>query len=299
MSAAHFGLGTAAMSSARGAPLWCGPAGRRDAIDTVMMAAEQGVGFVDTAPFYGWGVAETIVAEAFKRTDRRVPIFTKCGTLRRSDGSFVDDSRPQALRDDVMASRDRLGVERIDLVQIHDPDSSTPIEASWEALMTLVDEGFIGAAGLSNHSAETMTRALRVGPVTVVQHQYSLLHRTPEHDGTLDWAKDQGIRFLAWAPLGSGFLTDDFDLAALAPDDLRRGLRWSTDPGTAMVVDRLDRVAQRHEASRAHTAISWLVRQGANPIVGARTPSELQMHLREPLELTDADQLLLNASHDR
>jgi aryl-alcohol dehydrogenase-like predicted oxidoreductase len=219
------------LGSSESGPLWWGPQDHRDAVDTVLAAIDAGAAFIDTAPFYGWGRAERIVAEAIARVPRRPPVFTKCGTIRRGD-TWVDDAAPSAVRADVLASLDRLGLERVDVVQVHDPDPATPIEATWEALMALRDEGLIGGAGLSNHDPVLMTRALAVGPVAVVQHQYSILHRAPEHDGTLSWCEAESVPFLAWAPLASGFLTAGFDLDALHPTDLRRRLSWATSQQT-------------------------------------------------------------------
>jgi aryl-alcohol dehydrogenase-like predicted oxidoreductase len=178
-------------------------------------------------------------------------------------------------------------------VQVHDPDPTTPIERTWETLMDLVDEGVIGAAGLSNHDAAQMERALAVGPVAVVQHQYSILHRDPETDGTAAWCTERGVPLLAWSPLASGFLTDGFDVGALHSTDLRRRLRWATSAAerTRRVRARLGDVARRHGTTISHVALSWLMARGAHPIVGARTPDEARQAMRPPLELDAWDEL--------
>jgi aryl-alcohol dehydrogenase-like predicted oxidoreductase len=199
----------------------------------------------------------------------------------------------------VDASRTRLGVEVLDAVQVHDPDPETPIEATWEALMELVDEGAVAVAGLSNHSIELMERALSVGPIGVVQHQYSLLVRDAETDGVLDWCADRGIPFLAWSPLASGFLVDDFDLEATHATDLRRRLRWATtEPArTELVRSALRTVADRHDAAMVAVALAWVTRRpGVLAIVGARNPGEAEL-LGSPLpSLTDEDRELLDQS---
>jgi aryl-alcohol dehydrogenase-like predicted oxidoreductase len=155
-------------------------------------------------------------------------------------------------------------------------DPRTPIEESWQVACDLIGQGTVRAAGLSNHRVELMDRARAVGPVSVVQHQYSLLHRTPETDGVLEWCKEHGVPFLAWSPLASGFLADGFELAGLTAADLRRRLRWA-DPA---VVDPaglrrdLSGIASGADLSMSALAAGWVLSQGAQPIVGARTPAE-------------------------
>ena len=170
----RIGLGTAPISSHRTAPHWWGPQDRETAVRAVRAAVDAGVGWIDTAPMYGWGRAEEIVAEALAGLPERPLVLTKCGTLRADDGSFYTDNSPSAIRADVDGSLRRLGVDRLDLVQVHDEDPAVPVEETWGALHGLVDEGLIGAAGLSNHAVELLDRALAIGPVATVQNQYSL-----------------------------------------------------------------------------------------------------------------------------
>jgi aryl-alcohol dehydrogenase-like predicted oxidoreductase len=284
------GLGTAPLGSSEDGPLWWGPQDHTVAVDTVLAAIDVGAAFIDTAPFYGWGRAEQVVAEALAQASRRPPVYTKCGTIRRGD-SWFDDSSPTAIRADVLASLDRLGLDRLDVVQVHDPDPTTPIEVTWEALMGLAAEGLIGGAGLSNHDPDLMTRALTVGPVAVVQHQYSLLHRTPQRDGTITWCHDRSVPFLAWSPLASGFLASGFDLNQLHPTDLRRQLPWASTQAasTQQVTAWADTIAARLGVQRQDVAVSWLEDQGAIPIIGARTPTETQLISQPHTDLTQVD----------
>ena len=115
---------------------------------TVRAAVDAGVGWIDTAPMYGWGRAEEIVAEALTGLAERPLVLTKCGTLRADDGSFYTDNSPAAVRRDVEGSLNRLGVERLDLVQVHDEDPAVPVEETCGALHDLVREGLVGAVGL-------------------------------------------------------------------------------------------------------------------------------------------------------
>ena len=273
------GLGTAPLGSRPDGPLWWGPQERDASVATIRAAVDAGVDWVDTAPFYGWGLAEEIVGEALSGgLGAGVVVLTKCGTVRGADGSTQEDTSPASIRRGVDESRRRLGRDRLDVVQIHDPDPSTPIEESWAALLELVDDGAIGGAGLSNHPLELLDRALAVGPVTVVQQQYSLFHRVPERDGTIDWCREHRIPFLAWSPLASGLLTDGFDPDRTAPGDLRRNLRWLQGAQRARstaIVGAATRVAERHGATLRQVALAWVLRRpGMHAIVGARSADE-------------------------
>jgi aryl-alcohol dehydrogenase-like predicted oxidoreductase len=270
------GLGTAPLGSGPG---WYVDWGRVDADEaraTVLAAAQAGVGWIDTAPFYGWGTAETIVGTALAGAETRPTLLTKCGTFRRPDGSPFEDHSAAAIRRDLVASLSRLGVPSVGVVQLHDPDPGTPVEQAWETVCALIEEGKARAGGLSNHPAELMDRAASVGPVRVVQHQFSLLHRLPETDGVLDWCTSHGATFLAWSPLASGFLADDFRLGALAAGDFRQRLPWA-DPARldlARLRRDLGELALEASMTMAGLAVGWVLAKGARAIVGARTPAE-------------------------
>ena len=282
------GLGTAPLGSRAEGPLWWGPQDPEDAVGAVRAALDAGVDWIDTAPFYGWGRAEELVGRAVAGRRDEVRILTKCGTVRRADGRAAEDASPAAVRAGLHESLRRLGTDHVDVLQVHDPDPATPVEETWAAIADLVREGLVGAGGLSNHPVELMARAHAVAPVAVVQHQYSVLHRTPETDGVLDWCAGHGSAFLAWAPLASGFLIEGFDLAGLAPDDLRHRLPWAgSDLGPLR--RRLAAVAARHGVPVHRVALAWVTRRaGTYAIVGARTPAEAaDLH---PLpDLTAAD----------
>jgi aryl-alcohol dehydrogenase-like predicted oxidoreductase len=291
----RIGLGTAPISSHRTAPHWWGPQDRDTAVAAVRAAVAAGVGWIDTAPMYGWGRAEEIVAEALGDDPDRPLVLTKCGTLRADDGSFYTDNSPAALRRDVEGSLRRLGVERLDLVQVHDEDPSVPIEETWGALHDLVREGSVGAVGLSNHRVELLDRALAVGQVATVQNQYSLLDRSPEADGTLRWCARHEVTFMSWGSLGAGFLADGFDVTDLDPDDLRHRLRWAGADAalTARTREAAAAIASRHGCTMVAVALAWLTtRPFVFPIVGARTPIEA-IALVEPLPVLDSDERAL------
>lgn len=271
------GLGTAPLSSRRDGPLWWGPQDDGLSIATIEAALEAGIDWIDTAPFYGWGLAEELVGQALSGR-APVTVLTKCGTQRGPDGRAFEDASPARVRDGVRASLERLRMDHVDVVQVHDPDRATPIEATWEALMHLVADGVVGGAGLSNHPVASMERARAVGPVTVVQHRYSLLSRDAERDGVLAWCRAHRVPFLAWSPLASGFLAEGFDLAALDPTDLRRGLIWAqtaSQERLARTRRALTDVARELGTTMTSVALGWVVAQpGVAAIVGARTPVE-------------------------
>lgn len=269
------GLGTAPM----GGPGWqldWGPSDPAESVAAVRAAVAAGVGWIDTAPFYGWGRAEEIIGAALEGMARRPVVLTKCGDVPGPDGRVCDDHRPAVIRADVEASLRRLRCPVIDVLQLHDPDPRTPIEQSWQTVCDLIGQGTVRAAGLSNHPVQLMNRARAVGPVSVVQHQYSLLHRAPEADGVLEWCRQHRVPFLAWSPLASGFLADGFDLAALGTGDLRRRLRWA-DPAVidlARLRRDLSVIASAAGLSMTALAAGWVLAHGAQPIIGARTPAE-------------------------
>ncbi len=220
------GVGTAPIGSVPG-HWWVnwGPQDEGDSVRAIHAALDAGVNWIDTAPFYGWGRAEEVVGRAVRGRDD-VLVFTKCGTMRRADGDDYMDLSPAAIRADVDGSLHRLGVERLDLLQLHDRDPSVPIEETWGAVLELVAAGKVRHGGISNHRADEVERALAVGPVAGLQYEYSVLARDVE-EAILPLALERGLGLIVWSPLASGFLTDSFDVGALAPDDFRRTHRFA------------------------------------------------------------------------
>jgi aryl-alcohol dehydrogenase-like predicted oxidoreductase len=288
------GIGTAPIGSGRDWPVWWGPQDARQSIAAIHRALDLGVNWIDTAPFYGWGRAEEVVARAISGQRDNVLLFTKCGTFPDESGSRMD-LRPESVRADVEASLQRLQTDRLDLVQMHDVDPETPIEETWGELQRLIGEGKIRHAGISNHPAEAVERALSIGPVAALQYQYSLLHRAHESD-ILPLAERHGIGVLTWSPLAGGFLADDFDLDALDADDFRRRhpfAQLELDP----LRETLRAIGERHERSAAQVALAWVLRQPAvaGAIVGIRNepeaeqlPGAADLHL-DPDELQEIE----------
>ena len=264
------GVGTAPIGSLPGT-WWVnwGPQDEGDSVRAIHAALDGGVNWIDTAPFYGWGRAEEIVAKAIRgRND--VLVFTKCGTMRREDGDDFMDLRPEAVRADVEGSLRRLGVERLDLLQLHDRDPRVPIEETWGALLELVAEGKVRHGGISNHRAEEVVRALAAGPVAGLQCEYSALSRGVE-DEILPLALERGLGVIVWAPLASGFLTDGFSLDALAPDDFRRTHRFAE-----LDLRVLHETLRREGGTVVRGALRWVLSNPAvtGAIVGIRNERE-------------------------
>jgi aryl-alcohol dehydrogenase-like predicted oxidoreductase len=220
------GAGTAPIGSLPGT-WWVnwGSQDESESIRAIHAALDAGINWIDTAPFYGWGRAEEVVGRALRGREE-VLVFTKCGTLRRPDGDDYMDLRPEAIRADVEASLRRLGVERLDLLQIHDRDPTVPIEETWGVVLELVAEGTVRHGGISNHRRDEVERALAVGPVAALQYEYSVLARGAE-EAILPLALEHGLGVIVWSPLASGFLTDGFSVDALEDGDFRRSHRFA------------------------------------------------------------------------
>jgi aryl-alcohol dehydrogenase-like predicted oxidoreductase len=278
------GVGTAPIGSSPG--VWWvnwGPQDEGEAARAIRAALDAGVNWIDTAPFYGWGRAEEIVGRAIRGRDD-VLVFTKCGTMRRPDGDDYMDLRPEAIRADVEGSLRRLGVERLDLLQIHDRDRAVPIEETWGAVLELVGEGKVRHGGISNHPPEDIERALMVGPVAALQCEYSVLARGVE-EAILPLALVRGLGVIVWAPLASGFLTDGFSVQRLHEDDFRRGHRFAQ-----LELEPVRAALRDERRTAAQGAIAYVLSHAAvtGAIVGVRNE-------REALELAQGADLRLSA----
>ncbi|HXL35638.1 MAG TPA: aldo/keto reductase [Ktedonobacteraceae bacterium] len=272
------GIGTAPIGSTPGWRIYWGPQDESEAIRTIEAALDLGVNWIDTAPFYGWGEAERIVGKALQGRRDKVYIFTKCGTLQNEQGGEREDLSLASIRREVETSLRNLKTDNIDLYQFHDPDPNTPIEESWAAMQTLIEEGKVRYGGLSNHTIELMERAMTVASITSNQHQYNLLNREIEQDVLL-FSQQHTIGVLCWSPLASGFLADGFDLDNLDPHDFRRGRPYAQEPTFSKIKELraiLQQIAQDHNKTMAQLAIAWVLRQPAvtGAINGIRSPQE-------------------------
>jgi aryl-alcohol dehydrogenase-like predicted oxidoreductase len=265
-----------------------GTADDTESIAAIRRALESGVGWIDTAPLYGHGHAEEVVARALEpfRPAEDVLVFTKCG--RRfpppgDDAPIRYDLTPASIREECEQSLRRLGVERIDLYQFHWPDiaTGTPVEESWEAMAALQDEGKVRWLGVCNFSLELLDRVEAVRHVDSLQPSLSLLNRHALD--LIPWCREHGTGVLAYSPLASGLLTGSFDsgrLDSLAPDDWRRRSPMFADPKLSQnlaLVERLRPIADRRGCSVSSVALAWtLAIPGVTAaIAGARRPEQV------------------------
>jgi aryl-alcohol dehydrogenase-like predicted oxidoreductase len=272
------GIGTAPIGSTPEWSISWGPQDEQESIRTIQAAIDLGVNWVDTAPFYGWGRAEETVGKALQGRRDQAFIFTKCGTLRDEQGRWYENLQPETIRREVEMSLHRLQTDYIDLYQFHDPDPATPIEESWAMVQTLIQEGKVRYGGLSNHPVALIERAHALAPVTSNQANYSLLHRQIERD-VLPFAHHHGISMLAWSPLESGYLTDNFAVQSLDVADFRRRRPFGQEPAASKLKqlrETLTDIARRHQKTLVDLAIAWVLRQPGltGAIMGIRSEEE-------------------------
>ena len=263
-----------------------GPQKDDESLAALHHAFEAGINWVDTAAVYGLGHAEEVVGQVLRETSRQVLVFTKCGLnwYGRDDGQPQQDLRPASIRFELEQSLKRLGVERIDLYQIHHPDQATgtDVEDSWGTMAELVDEGKVAWIGVSNFDLELLERCERVRHVDSLQPPLSLIDRAAA-ERLLPWCQANGTGVIAYSPLGSGLLSGGFDRArldALAPDDWRRRSPQFSEPALSAnlaTAGRLEPVAARHGVGPAAVAVAWVLAQPGvtGAIVGARRPSQV------------------------
>jgi aryl-alcohol dehydrogenase-like predicted oxidoreductase len=278
------GIGTAPIGSTRDWHIYWGRQDEGDAIRAIHAAIDEGVNWIDTAPFYGWGHGEEIVGKAIRDRRDRVLVFTKCGTMNDKAGGDYTDLSPAVIRHDLEGSLRRLGVDRVDLLQMHDPDPKVPIEESWTEMQRLVSEGKVRHAGLSNHAPELIERALAVGPVVSAQHQYNLLSRVVERE-IFPFCGAHGIGVLSWGSLAEGLLTEGFDLEGLEGADFRRSRPNFQEPRYSRIrglTAELARIAADYEHTPSDLALAWMLTHGelTGAIVGVRTDEEARQLAR-------------------
>ena len=286
------GFGAMGMSQSYGQP---GP--REEMIAVLRAAVERGVTFFDTAEIYGAGHNEELVGEALEPFKGRVVIATKFGFKDPAAGTGAGlDSSPARIRKVADTSLKRLRVEAIDLLYQHRVDPSVPIEEVAGTVKELIQEGKVKHFGLSEASARTIRRANAVQPVTAVQSEYSVWWREPESNGVLATCEELGIGFVPFSPLGKGFLTGKIDEATTFDSTDFRNIvpRFSTENRKANqgVVDVLNDIARRKQATPAQIALAWLLAQKPwiVPIPGTKRLERLEENIGgASVELSAAD----------
>jgi aryl-alcohol dehydrogenase-like predicted oxidoreductase len=257
-----------------------------DSVAAIHRALELGVNWIDTAAIYGLGHSEEVVSRALKSWSGSRPyIFTKCGLRWDAQGNVQKVLSAESIRREVEDSLRRLGVDAIDLYQIHwppDPDSPA-LEEGWSTLADLKREGKVRWIGVSNFNVKQLRRAQAIAPVTSLQPPYSLLHRDIE-DEILPFCLREGIGVIVYSPMASGLLTGAMTrerAARLPQDDWRKAHADFNEPHLSRnleLVERLREIAKRHNRSVGEIAIAWTLRNPAvtGAIVGARNARQAQ-----------------------
>jgi aryl-alcohol dehydrogenase-like predicted oxidoreductase len=273
-------------------------AGRDEAesLATIDRAIGLGVLFLDTADMYGPYTNEELVGRAIRGRREAVVLATKFGNVRGADGSFLGvNGRPEYVRACCDASLRRLGVDRIDLYYQHRVDRTVPIEETVGAMAGLVRAGKVRWLGLSEASPGTIRRAHAVHPITALQTEYSLWSRDPE-DEVLPACRELGIGFVAYSPLGRGFLTGRFRTFEEIPDgDYRRSsprFQGENFRKNRELVRRLEEIASAKRCAPAQLALAWLLSRGEDvvPIPGVKSRARLEENVGAlGVDLTDED----------
>jgi aryl-alcohol dehydrogenase-like predicted oxidoreductase len=270
------GLGCMTMSSIYAAKVTDEP----ESIRTIHEALDLGIDFIDTADAYGAGQNEELVGRAVHSHLGLAFLATKFGNLRNPDGTFKGVcGTPAYVKEACEASLKRLNVETIDLFYLHRVDPNTPIEETVGAMGELVAAGKVRYIGLSEAAPETLRRAHATHPVAALQTEYSLFTRDVENDGVLDTARELGIAFVAYSPLGRGFLTGGVRVDEFGSGDSRKNQpRFSGDnlAVNLRLAEAVTAIAERKGCSPAQLALAWLMRQdGVIPIPGTKSVKHL------------------------
>ncbi len=254
----------------------------RESVAAIQRALELGVNWIDTAPVYGLGHSEEVVAQAIAGRRHEVIMATKCSLVWNEKGDVTDNLHADSVKRECEASLRRLNTDVIDLYQIHWPADNERIEEGWQAIGDLIAAGKVRYGGVSNfhYDMNNMRRAQTVRPIASLQSAYSMLRRYPEKE-TFAYLREHNIGFLAYSPMQAGLLTGKFDPARLAKDDWRGKAKEFQEPNLSINLDiiaRLQPMADKYGKTIAQIALAWVLRipEVTSAIVGARRPSQIE-----------------------
>lgn len=259
-----------------------GPQDDNDSIAAIHRALDLGINWIDTAAIYGLGHSEEVVGRALKSASQKPFVFTKCSMRWHDDRSIYRSLKAASVTGEVENSLRRLGVDVIDLYQIHWPDPDAEIEEGWEAMARLREQGKIRWIGVSNFSVEQMERAQRIAPITSLQPPYSMLRRAIE-EKILPFTRAHGIGVINYSPMLSGLLTGKMTaerVAALPQDDWRRRNVEFNEPRLSRnlrLVELLREIGAGHGVAPGVVAIAWTLHNPAitAAIVGGRSAEQV------------------------
>jgi len=268
-----------------------------ESIATIHRALELGVTFFDTADMYGPFTNEQLVGRALAGHRTEAVLATKFGNERTPDGTRIGvNGRPEYVRSSCDGSLKRLGVDHIDLYYQHRVDPDTPIEETVGAMADLVEAGKVLYLGLSEAAPETIRRAHAVHPITALQTEWSLWTRDPETNGVLDTVRELGIGFVAYSPLGRGFLSGAIQKPDdLAEDDFRRQnprFQGENFEKNLRLVQQVEEIAAGKGVAASQLALAWVLARGDDvvPIPGTKRRSYLEQNVAaDDIVLTEED----------
>jgi aryl-alcohol dehydrogenase-like predicted oxidoreductase len=291
----NIGLGCMGMTGFQEAHMY-GQADEQEAIATIHRSLELGGNFLDTADLYGPFKNEQLIAKAMGERRNDYILASKFGWEIDDDDNltWAINGKKAYVKKSIERSLKNLNTDYIDLYYLHRLDKNTPIEETIEAMSELVKEGKIGYIGLSEVSSETVKRAHAVHPITAVQTEYSLFERTVEERGVLDTLKDLGIGFVAYSPLGRGFLTGQVrSIDDLPENDFRRAIPRFQEAHfhkNIELVEAIEAVAGEKSVTSSQLALAWIMSKGILPIPGTKRRKYLEQNLAATnIELTKAE----------
>jgi aryl-alcohol dehydrogenase-like predicted oxidoreductase len=260
-----------------------GPQDDKESIAAIHRALDLGINWIDTAAIYGLGHSEEIVARALKSTSHKPLVFTKCSMRWHPDRTIYRSLKAASLEEEIENSLRRLGVETIDLYQVHWPDPPDQIEEGWATLARFREQGKVRYIGVSNFNVEQMQRAEKIAPVTSLQPPYSMLRRAIEAE-VLPFARAHNIGVINYSPMVSGLLTGQMTaerVAALPVDDWRRRAVEFKEPRLSRnlkLVELLRQIGGGHNVAPGVVAVAWTLHHPAitAAIVGGRSASQVE-----------------------